>query len=62
MHGVNSTVIPEILEHYVIGQKVDSRYGICSGTKKMHGVNEVELQLKETHSLSELHTLCTGLT
>ena len=30
--------------------------------KKMHGVNEVELQLEETHSLSELHTLCTGLT
>ena len=30
--------------------------------QKIHGVNDVELQLKETHSLSELHTLCTGLT
>ena len=30
--------------------------------QKMRGVNEVELQLEETHSLSELHTLCTGLT
>ena len=34
----------------------------CVVEQKMHGLNEVELQLKETHSLSELHTLCTGLT
>ena len=38
---------------------VDMRYVV---EQKMHGVNEVELKLEETHSLSELHTLCTGLT